>query len=121
MSTVVATVDIKRPFALPSIDVRSRPYASTLVIIACDALALAVSLGFMIVICKWFHAEYDLHSYWHLWPLLGLFPLVYAASGLYPGITLGPVTEVRRATTSTSLVFLILALLSCYLRHALLW
>ncbi len=42
---------------------------------------------------------------WDVWPLLLLFPLVYAAAGLYPGFGLGAVENLRRLTLSTSLVF----------------
>jgi Undecaprenyl-phosphate galactose phosphotransferase WbaP len=44
-----------------------------------------------------------------LLPLLGLFPLIFAAQGLYPGFGLGAAEVIRRLVSGTSLAFVILA------------
>ncbi len=49
--------------------------------------------------------------YLRLYPLLGLFVLVYARNGLYPGFGLGGIEIVRRLSLGTSSVFLVLAAL----------
>jgi Undecaprenyl-phosphate galactose phosphotransferase WbaP len=46
--------------------------------------------------------------YWNLWPLLGIMVVIYAVAGLYPGIGLSPVEELRRICLSTTLYFLAL-------------
>jgi Undecaprenyl-phosphate galactose phosphotransferase WbaP len=47
--------------------------------------------------------------YLNLWPALGVFLLVYAALGLYPGIGLSSVEELRRTALGTTVVYLVSA------------
>lgn len=74
-----------------------------------DVAALAVA-GFAAYLV-WPRAELGqpLVLYAHLAPLLGLFPLIFAASSLYPGFGLGPAEIIRRLVSGTSLGFVILA------------
>jgi Undecaprenyl-phosphate galactose phosphotransferase WbaP len=76
------------------------------VLLFCDlsALLMALMLGYAV----W--AEAILHQptsqYLSLLPLLCLFPLAYAAAGLYPGFGLGAVEILRRLFYCTSISFL---------------
>ena len=51
---------------------------------------------------------YSPSLYGHLWPVLGIFLLAYAAAGLYPAVGLSPVDELRRICLSTSFTYLVL-------------
>ncbi|HTW89486.1 MAG TPA: exopolysaccharide biosynthesis polyprenyl glycosylphosphotransferase [Candidatus Binataceae bacterium] len=86
------------------------------VLLLCDLFALLIASMFGYVI--W--AEAVLHQptsqYLSLFPLLFLFPLVYAAAGLYPGFGLGAVEILRRLFYCTSLCFLGLAAASFALK-----
>jgi Undecaprenyl-phosphate galactose phosphotransferase WbaP len=46
--------------------------------------------------------------YWHLWPVVGLFILAYATVGLYPGVAISPIDELRWIVVSTTLIYLAL-------------
>jgi Undecaprenyl-phosphate galactose phosphotransferase WbaP len=74
-----------------------------------DAVALLIAT--MTAVFIWAHLV--LHQpvtlYATLLPLVALFPLIYAALGLYPGFGLGAAEIIRRLTWGTSLAFLILA------------
>lgn len=56
--------------------------------------------------------EYYLRSF----PLIVLFIGVYASKGLYPGVGLSPVEELRRLSSATSIVFLMLTALTFWVR-----
>lgn len=56
-----------------------------------------------------FGGDFDFSRYWHLAPCLALFPIAYAAIGLYPGILLSPPEELKKITQGTSVIFLVLA------------
>jgi Undecaprenyl-phosphate galactose phosphotransferase WbaP len=76
------------------------------VLLFCDLFALLIASTFGYV--AW--AEAILHQpaslYLSLLPLLCLFPLAYAAAGLYPGFGLGAVEILRRLFYCTSISFL---------------
>lgn len=54
------------------------------------------------------NGAYDPILYWQLWPILGVFLLAYTAAGLYPGVGLSPVDELRRVVLSTTFTYLVL-------------
>ena len=54
-------------------------------------------------------------------PIAGVFLCIYLLTGMYPGIGIGPVEELRRLTISTSLGMLGLMGLSFYLRNVTSW
>lgn len=56
--------------------------------------------------------------YLRLLPLLLLLPLGYYLAGLYPGIGLSPVEELRRLSVTTSAIYLTIGALSFFLRNA---
>lgn len=67
-------------------------------------LAGIISVYIRLVLDGKFHPS----LYWQLWPVLGLFILAYATVGLYPGVAVSPVDELRWISLSTSLIYLAL-------------
>lgn len=86
------------------------------VMVASDLLAIAGTIAMAVMVRQIFRGNFDLGIYWRLWPLLGLFPAAYALFGLYPGVVLSPVAELRAASYSTTLVFLTLGALTFLMR-----
>lgn len=78
------------------------------------ALAAATVLAFSLWAAP-VHGQ-PLQLYSRLWPLLGLFALIYWRKGLYPGFGLGGVEILRRLSLATSLVFLVLTALDFVLK-----
>ncbi|HVB83076.1 MAG TPA: exopolysaccharide biosynthesis polyprenyl glycosylphosphotransferase [Candidatus Binataceae bacterium] len=83
--------------------------ARYVVISISDITALLVS--FVCGYVTWSHLVLGqpFETYVELLPLFCLFPVFYAAVGLYPGFGLGAVESIRRLAYSTSLSFLVLA------------
>ncbi|MDQ2947049.1 MAG: undecaprenyl-phosphate galactose phosphotransferase WbaP [Acidobacteriota bacterium] len=96
----------------------SRPRLSACVIVAADLVALTASIMSTVLIRQFFNADYELSLYWRLWPVLGLFMVVYSMFGLYPGLVSSTVAELRKLSSATTLVFLVIGALSFLLRDA---
>jgi Undecaprenyl-phosphate galactose phosphotransferase WbaP len=95
---------------------RCQPRLAGALIAAADLTSLALS-GIVCVVLRWMTGgDYPLALYWRLWPVLALFGAVYAAFGLYPGIVHNAVTEIRRITTATTSVFLMLTVWTFLIR-----
>jgi Undecaprenyl-phosphate galactose phosphotransferase WbaP len=82
-----------------------------------DLAAIAGTIALAVMVRWIFRGNFDLGVYWRLWPLLGLFPAAYASFGLYPGVVLSPVAELRTCSYATTLVFLVLGALTFLLRN----
>lgn len=84
-------------------------YRLTLVVmVVIDVLCLSLA-GFTSVWARLLlNGQFHPSLYWRLWPLTGLFVLNYAIAGLYPGIAMSPVEELRRLSLTTTLVYLLL-------------
>jgi Undecaprenyl-phosphate galactose phosphotransferase WbaP len=78
------------------------------ILLSFDLLAVVASLILAIYLRFWYDQSLIWESYSGLWPIFLLFPLVYALSGLYPGISITPPEELRRLTNGTSLVFVLI-------------
>jgi len=80
----------------------------------------AVAFGAVVSILIWPHFSVGLSSelYLRLWPVLTLFPLAYAASGLYPSFGRNPAEELRRLTMATCMVYPALAVTVFLLKDA---
>jgi Undecaprenyl-phosphate galactose phosphotransferase WbaP len=76
-------------------------------LILSDWAALLVSVV-LSVVCKEIVDRTSWQDYIQFWPFLFVFIAVYAAAGLYSGVALNPIEELRRATVSSSTVFLVL-------------
>ncbi|NJL88290.1 MAG: hypothetical protein HC886_23770, partial [Leptolyngbyaceae cyanobacterium SM1_1_3] len=50
--------------------------------------------------------RFTLDFYWSLWPVLCVFIVAYSVAGLYPGVTVSPVDELRRTSLTTTLIYL---------------
>jgi hypothetical protein len=96
------------------------PYArvfTTLSLIAVDALGLFVSMASVLLFWSQIRADLEPARYLSLLPVLLIFIIAYYLAGLYPGIGISPIEELRRLTTATAMVYLILAALSFLLRN----
>lgn len=95
---------------------RLRPVLSALLILAADLAVVAFATAVAVWARYAFQGNYHPSFYWRLWPVMGLFVSVYGLFGLYPGIVMGVVDELRRATAATTVVFLFLGALTFMLR-----
>jgi hypothetical protein len=87
-----------------------------------DFLCLSGSMGLVVLFWSQVRAELLVDTYQSLiLPVAGLFLCIYLLTGLYPGIGVGPVEELRRLTIGTSLGTLGLMGLSFYLRNVTSW
>src|ERR1700751_555313 len=79
-----------------------------LCLIAADLVTLLISVVLSLA-CKSVASGIPTwDSYFRLWPFLFVFIAVYGLVGLYSGVALSPPEELRRATLSSTLVFLVL-------------
>jgi Undecaprenyl-phosphate galactose phosphotransferase WbaP len=74
-------------------------------IIASDLLALACAAAISVAFWYFVAGKLEPGDYLRLWPILAVFLTAQFAAGLYPGIALNPVEELRRATASVSVVY----------------
>lgn len=87
-------------------------------LIAVDLVTLLISVAVSLA-CKSFVSGIPTwDSYFRLWPFLFVFIAVYGLVGLYSGVAISPPDELRRATLSSTLVFLVLSAATVYLRGA---
>jgi Undecaprenyl-phosphate galactose phosphotransferase WbaP len=98
--------------------VTTRPRLSASVILIADLVTLTACIMATVFLRQVFNGDYELSLYWRLWPLLGLFALVYAMFGLYPGLGTSTIAEVRKLSSATTVVFLVISALSFVLRDA---
>jgi Undecaprenyl-phosphate galactose phosphotransferase WbaP len=96
----------------------ARPWLAGTVLALGDLASLALAAA--VSAAAWRHVDARLSPqfYVHLWPVLLLFPLAYAASGLYPGFGRNPVDELRKLCTATSVVYPALAVSIFLLKDA---
>jgi Undecaprenyl-phosphate galactose phosphotransferase WbaP len=93
-------------------------HCSTVCLVAADLLALLFSVA-LSVGCKMLtDPTLDLDRYLRLRPFLFVFLFVYWMVGLYSPVAFGPAEELRRATISSTLVFLSLAAATVSIRGA---
>jgi Undecaprenyl-phosphate galactose phosphotransferase WbaP len=104
--TVVATESVLPLFRLPRIP--CNPWLCSLVVLACDAIALTFTASLVLLGKRASGGGLDIHRYFALWPALGLFFAIFAASSLYPGIIHNAVTELRRLGLGLSVSFLVM-------------
>jgi len=95
-----------------------RPMHMMICLMVTDIFTLLVSVQISIVCRVAVNGSLHLGGYVRLWPFLFVFIAVYAGAGLYYGVALSPPEELRRATLSSILVFLLLAATTVSLRGA---
>ena len=99
------------------IDRHARVWMSLVLVISDAAgLFLAGVLGFTIryLITDLVNPPF----YWNLLGMIPIFLVIYALRGLYPGVGLSPVEELRRLSTATSAVFLVFTAFTFWIRIA---
>lgn len=95
--------------AITALKVSTRPWPTIACLAGTDLFMLSVAGYTSVMVRLWLNGQYEPELYWQLWPILGLFLLAYATVGLYPGIGMSPVEELRRTTLTTTLTYLALA------------
>ncbi|MGA0198740.1 MAG: undecaprenyl-phosphate galactose phosphotransferase WbaP, partial [Prochlorotrichaceae cyanobacterium] len=99
----------------------ARPWPTLFLMVMTDFVSLAGAISLSIWGRLWLGGTLNPEFYMRLWPLLFLFLLVYALQGLYPGVTIGPVDELRSISISTSLVYLFLGAVIFLFREGVLY
>ncbi|MEO8662119.1 MAG: undecaprenyl-phosphate galactose phosphotransferase WbaP [Bryobacteraceae bacterium] len=74
-----------------------------------DLIALTASVAVSVFVKAVFDPQVEILSYLRLAPMAVVFLAFYAVMGLYSGVAMGPPEEIRRATFSSTLLFLVLA------------
>lgn len=90
------------------IEVLNRPAATIGCLVITDGAALLLSVAVSLIIKALTQGPFGLDGYLRLWPFLFVFLLVYACVGLYSIVALSPPEELRRATISSVVLFLLL-------------
>ncbi|QOY90875.1 undecaprenyl-phosphate galactose phosphotransferase WbaP [Paludibaculum fermentans] len=98
------------PLSLPA-SRTFRPGLCTTVLFSGDLIAVGLSLAVAATIRFALGGEYSPSFYLRLMPLSILFALVYGLFGLYPGIINSAVTEIRKLSLATTVVFVLLGTL----------
>ncbi len=96
----------------------SRPWLAGAVLLFGDVAALSLAAALSAIVWRHVDARLSPEFYVHLWPVLLLFPLAFAASGLYPGFGRNPVDELRKLCAATSVVYPALAVTIFLLKDA---
>jgi Undecaprenyl-phosphate galactose phosphotransferase WbaP len=104
--------------AIEQLRVATHPWWTVAMLVLADALALTLAWLFSVWGRTCFDGEISWMLYVKLWPVLGLFLLVYAAVDLYPAIFLSSTEELRRTTWTTSLLYLGIGALTFLMRGA---
>jgi Undecaprenyl-phosphate galactose phosphotransferase WbaP len=92
------------------------------VMVLSDCLCLSGSMGLATILWSNVRSDLPVDVYLSInLPIAGIFLVIYLLTGLYPGIGIGPVEELRRLTISTSLGTLVLMGLTFYLRNITSW
>lgn len=73
-----------------------------------DLVALCSAVFLSVYVRLLLEGQFHPSLYWQLWPVLGLFVLGYATVGLYPGVAISPVDEMRWVSITTTLIYLVL-------------
>lgn len=73
-----------------------------------DLVALCSAVFLSVYVRLILEGQFHPSLYWQLWPVLGLFILGYATVGLYPGVAISPVDEMRWVSITTTLIYLVL-------------
>ena len=117
MSSAVAAVHGHPSAHLPE-DASCRPGLSAAAIVASAVAVLVFAAILGVLIEAFLRGSGSVHSFFYLLGLMSLFPLAYAGAGLYPGISVQPVKELRCATSTTSITYITLAITAILLRHS---
>lgn len=93
---------------ISAIAISTRALPTVAVLVSADLLALCLAAVISVEGRLLFDGRFHPTLYWHLWPVLGLFVFAYAAVGLYPGVAVSPVDELRWTSLATTLIYAVL-------------
>src|SRR5882672_620933 len=82
--------------------------ATYLSIVVSDILAILLAGVTGVLLCHRFHGQFELSQYLPCLPLLSGVVLVFWMMGLYPGVGLNHIEEIRRTLYATSIGYLML-------------
>ena len=96
--------------AAPARAIAWRPYRVLTVasLAGGDVLAVGVAIGIAVAIRHARDSALDVDYWLRLFPLIGVFLIGFVFNGLYPGIALNPVEELRRICRSVTTTYLLL-------------
>ncbi|QYO64796.1 nucleoside-diphosphate sugar epimerase/dehydratase [Leptolyngbya sp. 7M] len=97
------------PPALVALTISTRSWPTYAVMIGADLLAIVLASIISVYTRLALEGQFAPSLYWQLWPVLGLFIAAYAIVGLYPGVAISPVDEMRWLCLATTLMYLALA------------
>lgn len=87
-----------------------------------DLLCASISISLAVLIWHFVRSDLQPEQYSSLiFPVSGLFVIMYLIMGLYPGLGIGPVEELRRLSIGSTLGMFMLMGLSFYLRSTNTW
>ncbi len=107
MGATVQTLAGRQLAVRAGITVTARPGLTTAAVMAADVLALLLSGWLALAIWGAVNHAFPREPYLRLWPLIAIFLAAYAARGLYPGVGLSPVEELRGLVAATTAVCLV--------------
>lgn len=102
--------------AFRGVDIPNRPLATIACLAAADSAALLCSVGLGVLLKAGAEGVEGIESYLKLWPFLFVFLVVYGSIGLYSIVALSPPEELRRATTASAVLFLLLGAITVSFR-----
>ncbi len=85
----------------------ANPLATAAATLVADSLAVVLAGGLAVLLWSLINRAVDAEAYLQLWPAAFVFLAAYAMLGLYPGVGLSPVEELRRSVIGTSMVYLV--------------
>jgi len=88
----------------------------TLALLLSDVASLLLAYTLALWLRMRFVGDYDFQMFQNVFPILFFFILMYALYGLYPGVGLSPVYEIKQLVNATSMVFLLIIALTFWLR-----
>ena len=95
--------------AISALGISTRSWPTFVLMITADLSALSLAGALGVYSRLWlFEEQFNPSLYWQLSPMLGLFIAAYAVVGLYPGVAISPVDELRWTSLSTTLIYLAL-------------
>jgi Undecaprenyl-phosphate galactose phosphotransferase WbaP len=92
---------------LPFLQRHARDFM-TLALLLSDIVSLLLAYSIAVVLRIRLVGDLTFLEFWNVIPILVLFLLVYAWHGLYPGVGLSPVHEMKQLVSATDIVFLLL-------------
>jgi Undecaprenyl-phosphate galactose phosphotransferase WbaP len=94
--------------AILALKVSTRSWPTLAIMIVTDLVALCSAVFLSVYVRLVLEGQFHPSLYWQLWPVLALFVLGYATVGLYPGVAISPVDEMRWLSITTTLIYLVL-------------